>query len=864
MWEINSIDPDPFLASSAEGRTRPTTLTATTATPSGSCSASYILSASTTIDSFLGKAATAAEATEAATEAVGGGAIPSVRSSFREEEEGRGARVALADFAARRFLRCQRHETDESETETDTATVSTTIVESEPCEHDGDKSTIDDGGDATNADCTDDTTCIVRLETLDEALCEYSSSNNNNNSGTKRRRRGGNKKRPIRGGRRRTRKNHPYVVERSDFFCSGSNSNSNNNNIGSNGCESGDGNNNNYRLYVTVRVRVDAITTTATSTPNNNRDDTTNDNDNDTNDNDNAPLASAILPGDSLLESSCSKILRSVFPTDDPVFSKSLLGHVACVVLQQKLRSRLSSLSAAPGRHGTDGGDTGNGGGAIAFVADGSVLPRKSGASAAPMASPPAVPFRAPAGSGMTVATLRVCVGPVWIGHVLGNNNDDNNHNHGGIAGIERETNTVVLSGLLVPGGVTLICGGGYHGKSTLLQAIAVGHYDKIPGDGREFCVSISDALMVRAEDGRYVNNCNISAFVSNLPTPPGVQTALDTKHFSTRDSSGSTSQATNVAEAIELGARAILVDEDISAANFMARDGRMRALVMDESITPLLYRVNGLYNTHGISTLIVVGGVGDWLDVPHNVVLLDKYVASDATAKARSISRQFSYGHVEYAGRGVVHRLEWEPSGTPKLRRPTDAFSGRFDSDVVVSLSEGGRGLVLYKDCGDSVINHSNDSDGDDYDEEEGCIDASRLQQLLGKKQLVAVGLCIAWILQSAPNHAEAGLNELLKLLDSVLDRGGMNRLVTELKEARSSSLPLLREEVLGSVGYLERPRGFEVGQALARMRGIRFEDVPVPIDPAEEAARIAEENRKKALAALWANRRSKQRSNA
>jgi len=356
----------------------------------------------------------------------------------------------------------------------------------------------------------------------------------------------------------------------------------------------------------------------------------------------------------------------------------------------------------------------------------------------------------------------------------------------------------------------------------------------------------------------------NISAFVSNLPTPPGVQTALDTKHFSTRDSSGSTSQATNVAEAIELGARAILVDEDISAANFMARDGRMRALVMDESITPLLYRVNGLYNTHGISTLIVVGGVGDWLDVPHNVVLLDKYVASDATAKARSISRQFSYGHVEYAGRGVVHRLEWEPSGTPKLRRPTDAFSGRFDSDVVVSLSEGGRGLVLYKDCGDSVINHSNDSDGDDYDEEEGCIDASRLQQLLGKKQLVAVGLCIAWILQSAPNHAEAGLNELLKLLDSVLDRGGMNRLVTELKEARSSSLPLLREEVLGSVGYLERPRGFEVGQALARMRGIRFEDVPVPIDPAEEAARIAEENRKKALAALWANRRSKQRSNA
>ena len=106
------------------------------------------------------------------------------------------------------------------------------------------------------------------------------------------------------------------------------------------------------------------------------------------------------------------------------------------------------------------------------------------------------------------------------------------------------------------------------------------------------------------------------------------------------------------------MGASALLVDEDVSAANFMARDGRMRALVADESITPLLYRVNGLYNSHGISSVIVVGGVGEWLDVPNNVILLDKYIASDATKKAESISRQFSYGHVQYAGRGVVHRL--------------------------------------------------------------------------------------------------------------------------------------------------------------------------------------------------------------
>ena len=118
-----------------------------------------------------------------------------------------------------------------------------------------------------------------------------------------------------------------------------------------------------------------------------------------------------------------------------------------------------------------------------------------------------------------------------------------------------------------------------------------------------------------------------------------------------------------------------------------MARDGRMQALVADESITPLLYRVNGLYNSHGISSVVVVGGVGDWLDVPNNVILLDKYIASDATKKAESISRQFSYGHVQYAGRGVVHRLEWDKGGTPIHQRPTQDSMKLFHGNIGVSL---------------------------------------------------------------------------------------------------------------------------------------------------------------------------------
>ena len=252
-----------------------------------------------------------------------------------------------------------------------------------------------------------------------------------------------------------------------------------------------------------------------------------------------------------------------------------------------------------------------------------------------------------------------------------------------------------------------------------------------------------------------------------------------------------------------------------------MARDGRMRSLVMDESITPLLYRVNGLYNSHKISSIVVVGGVGDWLDVPQNVILLDKYIVHDATKKAASISRQFSHGHVQYAGRGVVHRLQWERKGTPLLRRPSDSFSRRFDSDVIVSLLDGGRALSLYKeDVEDDHVNDNKDQmviaidDDDDDDEEAGCIDASRLEQLLGKRQLYAIGFCVAWILQNAPMKPECGLKDLLKLLDSALDKGGMDLILKELNDSDCSRVSKSFFQVLESVGFVERPRNFEVGQ--------------------------------------------------
>lgn len=528
-----------------------------------------------------------------------------------------------------------------------------------------------------------------------------------------------------------------------------------------------------------------------------------------------------------------SGVLQKLFDWQEASLQVSLLTHIATAVFQDRLRSLLQSWNA------------------VAFVADGAILPRKSGASAAPMSSPPAVPFRAPANSPMS-QSVRVDMGPLYpylVGLGPRRPADENGST----------TTVVVLNGLLVPRGVSLIVGGGYHGKSTLLRCLAAGVYNKIPGDGREFCVTVADAVTVRAEDGRYVNQCNVSAFISNLPAD-----ALDTKRFSTGEASGSTSQAANVVEAVEMGASALLVDEDVSAANFMARDGRMRSLVMDESITPLLYRVNGLYATHGISSIVVVGGVGDWLDVPDAVVLMDRYLCKDATAKARSISKQFSHGHVQYAGRGVVHRLNWDKTGTPTPRRPSVTATDKRGSgyrfelqSTAVTLLEGSDSISLQEittmeqPC--EVADDAMSVESSDDDEDERYIDMSRCEQLLGKKpQLYGCGLCVVWLLETARCHPELGLIDLLRKMDEVLDEKGLLALIQD-----DGIVSATWKSLVESLGCAYRPRRFEVGQALTRLRGLVLEEIAVEDDGSDAAAKADAERKRNELLAIWNNRR-------
>lgn len=236
----------------------------------------------------------------------------------------------------------------------------------------------------------------------------------------------------------------------------------------------------------------------------------------------------------------------------------------------------------------------------VGFVGDGSILPRRSGDSDTPLADE-AVPFFAP-------ETLRVSF---------------------------QLPSGRTVTGMGIHEGVTVIVGGGYHGKSTLLGALSRGVYPHISGDGREWVITRADAVNIRAEDGRAVTGVDISPYISGLPS------GADTTSFSTTNASGSTSQAANLVEALEAGATALLIDEDTSATNFMIRDDRMKQLVAAEKepIKPFIDRVRPLLAERGVSTVMVAGGSGAFFEVADHVIALDEYVPVDVTSRAHDIA---------------------------------------------------------------------------------------------------------------------------------------------------------------------------------------------------------------------------------
>ncbi|GAA0595624.1 ABC-ATPase domain-containing protein [Virgibacillus siamensis] len=238
----------------------------------------------------------------------------------------------------------------------------------------------------------------------------------------------------------------------------------------------------------------------------------------------------------------------------------------------------------------------------ISFIANGAVLPRESGISNRPMKD--AVAFQSPSENEVE---------------------------------IEIPHRTEPLKGMAIKKGISLIVGGGYHGKSTILEAIERGVYAHTHRDGREYVLTDPDAVKIRAEDGRQITGVNISPFINNLPHKQ------DTDFFSTENASGSTSQAANVMEALEAGATTLLIDEDTSATNFMIRDHRMQRLVRREKepITPFIDKIKQLRDQLDVSTILVMGGSGDYFAVADSVIMMEAYVPYNVTDEARRIMEQ-------------------------------------------------------------------------------------------------------------------------------------------------------------------------------------------------------------------------------
>ena len=237
-----------------------------------------------------------------------------------------------------------------------------------------------------------------------------------------------------------------------------------------------------------------------------------------------------------------------------------------------------------------------------AFVADNAILPRQSGVSQKPMKN--AVTFSSP-------ESLRVTLELPHKGKI---------------------------TGMGVPCGITLIIGGGYHGKSTLLNALELGVYNHIPEDGREYVITDESALKLRSEDGRFIKDTDISMFINDLPNKK------DTHCFSTEDASGSTSQAAGIVEGIESGSRVFLLDEDTSATNFMVRDEFMQKVIRREKepITPFLERARSLYEKGGISTILVAGSSGAFFHIADTIIQMDNYCPVDITFSTKELCKSY------------------------------------------------------------------------------------------------------------------------------------------------------------------------------------------------------------------------------
>jgi len=428
--------------------------------------------------------------------------------------------------------------------------------------------------------------------------------------------------------------------------------------------------------------------------------------------------------GRSILSRELEKLFYSVIPNIiektliyKNINSEKLINRVKLVEDQEYIRMELQNR------------------GLIAFVANGSMLPRESG-----------------------ISTKALKSGKVFVSPKE----------------LEVEFNTQSkgkIKGMGIKKGITLIVGGGYHGKSTLLKALELGVYNHIEGDGREFVITNESALKVRAEDSRYVTKTDISLFINNLPN------GKDTVQFCTENASGSTSQAANIIEGIESNAKVLLIDEDTSATNFMMRDCLMQKLVSKEKepITPFIEIVKPLYEQKDISTIIVVGSCGDFFDVADCVIQMDNYEIRDVTKEAKELSKG-----------NIIKRIN------EKNLKINILFNRILKAGTITAGEKG----IKIKTIGLDTININKED-----------INLRAVEQIVDNEQLNAIGSIMKWAEVNIVNK-QLSLEDMVDNIISGIEKNGL----------------ISMERIKGGSGSLAMPRKQEIMAAYNRYRNLKI----------------------------------------
>jgi len=404
-------------------------------------------------------------------------------------------------------------------------------------------------------------------------------------------------------------------------------------------------------------------------------------------------------------------------------------SFVYCVENQESIRKQLGDLKITT------------------FIANGSVLPRKSGVSDLPLSGEAVVPFQSPQSLEVTVE----------ITNPLSNAKTQ-------------------IKGMGIPNGITLIVGGGYHGKSTLLKSIERCVYPHIPGDGREYVITRIDAVKIRSEEGRRVEKVNITSFISNLPQ------GISTDSFCSGDASGSTSQAANIIEALEVGADLLLLDEDTSAANFMVRDARMQKLVHkdNEPITPFVDRVREIYDKFGVSTILVMGGSGDYFEAADTIIKMQDYTPNDVGDSVTEIVK-----NLPTQRKAESPKVFTKPTNRSPQKKSFDASRGRRQVKIDIKSHD----LLIYG---------------------KNTIDLRYSDQLVDPSQTGAIGYAIFYATQKI-------MNDILTI-KNVVDE------IEKLFNENSLDLldPYYQKEK--HPGNFSRPRKYEIAAAINRIRTGQF----------------------------------------